>query len=80
MGYLRAIPAFKSWSKLELKAANNGSKIVDYPANIVRTSFSICFIHVLISKGEILINVLAMKCSSTLTFILCSTVDVPQAV
>ena len=80
MDYLRAIPAFKSWSKFELKTANNGSKIVDYPANIVRTSFSICFIHVLISIGEILINFLAMKCSSTLTFILYSTVDVPQAV
>ncbi|CAB3976902.1 Hypothetical predicted protein [Paramuricea clavata] len=35
MGYLRAIPAFKSWSKLELKAANNASKIVDYPDNTV---------------------------------------------
>ena len=36
MGYLQAIPAFKSWSKLELKAANNASKIVDYPDNTVR--------------------------------------------
>ena len=37
-------------------------------------------IKVLISIGEILINFLAMKGSSTLTFIMCSTVDVPQAV
>jgi hypothetical protein len=41
MGCLQAIPAFKNWSRLELKAANNASKIVDYPENKVSTSCSV---------------------------------------